>query len=320
VPELSVLLPVRDAGPYLEPSLGSLWRQSFSDFEVVAVDDGSSDGSGEALERAASREPRLRVLRQPPHGLPAALNLALAHARGSLVARHDADDLSYRRRFELQVAFLKADPRTDVVGSRLRLFPATRIGAGMRRWATWHNGLLTHQAMAREMLIDSPLAHGTAMMRRSRLERVGGWAEHDWPEDLDLWLRLLESSARFAKLPRVLYAWRRHPGSATLCQPRYGRERFDALRLEVLCRGLLNGARRVTLVGVGSSLERWDRLLRERGFQLGLMPAGRPSAGGTAPFSPPVLLVFGAAAARGRWRDWLTRAGLTEGRHFLFVA
>jgi glycosyltransferase involved in cell wall biosynthesis len=320
VPELSVLLPVRNAGPYLEASLASLWRQNFRDFEVVAVDDGSSDDSGEALERAAAREPRLRVLRQPPRGLPAALNLALAHAHGSLVARHDADDLSHRCRFELQVDYLRSDPRTDVVGSRLRLFPTARIGPGMRRWAAWHNRLLTHPAMAREMLIDSPLAHGTAMMRRSRLERVGGWAERPWPEDLDLWLRLLDSEARFAKLPRVLYAWRRHPGSATVCQPRYGRERFDALRLRVLRRGLLRGARRVTLVGVGSSLERWGGILRGAGFQPGAVPAGRPPAARAPLFRPPVLLVFGAAAARERWREWLIGAGLTEGRHFLFVA
>ncbi len=320
VTELSVLLPVRDAGPYLRASLGSLWRQTFGDFEVIAVDDGSSDGSGEALERAASREPRLRVLRQPPRGLPAALNLALAHARGHLIARHDADDLSHPRRFELQLAFLDAHPHTDVLGSRVRLFPATRVGAGMRRWAAWHNGLLTHEAMAREALIDSPLAHGTAVVRRRPLERAGGWAERDWPEDLDLWLRLLDSGARFAKLPRVLYAWRRHPGSATLRQPRYRRERFDALRLEALSRGLLRGARSVTLIGVGSSLDRWQRLLAARGFQVGSVPAGRPAAGLVPDPQPPVVLVFGAPAARARWRDALCTAGLSEGRHFLFVA
>src|SRR5689334_24261365 len=95
MPALSVLLPVRDAGPYLTASLASLWRQSFRDFEVVAVDDGSRDGSGERLERAARREPRLRVIRQDARGLPAALNRALAAARAPLLARHDADDLSH---------------------------------------------------------------------------------------------------------------------------------------------------------------------------------------------------------------------------------
>src|SRR5512134_3503561 len=105
MPAISVLLPVRDAMPWIRASLASLWRQTARDFEVIAVDDGSTDGSGEWLERAAATEPRLRVLRAPARGLPAALNTALRHARGALVVRHDADDLSHRSRLALQRAF-----------------------------------------------------------------------------------------------------------------------------------------------------------------------------------------------------------------------
>src|SRR5687767_12214234 len=185
-PALSVLLPVRDAGVWLAPSLASLFRQTDRDFEIVAVDDGSTDGSGERLDRAASADPRLRVLHTGARGLPAALNTALASARGRLLARHDADDLSHRARFERQRAYLDAHPDVSVVGARLRLFPAGDVGDGMRRWAAWHNRLLTHEAMRAELLIDSPLAHGTAMLRREALERAGGWTAREWAEDLDL--------------------------------------------------------------------------------------------------------------------------------------
>src|SRR5512134_2836642 len=95
LPALSVLLPVRDAMPFLRASIASLAQQTFRDFEIVAVDDGSTDGSGEWLERRAVHEPRLRVLRGAPRGLPAALQKALASARAPLLARHDADDLSH---------------------------------------------------------------------------------------------------------------------------------------------------------------------------------------------------------------------------------
>lgn len=205
MPRLSVLLPVRDAAPYLTASLASLARQSFGDFEVIAVDDGSTDDSGEMLERAATRDPRVRVIHTPPRGLPAALNTGLEHARGDLIARHDGDDLSHRMRFERQHRYLREHPRTAVVGTRVRLFPDRAYAAGMRRWSDWHNRLLDHDAIANEILIDSPLAHGTAMIRRSWLERIGGWTERDWPEDLDLWLRLLARGARFTKLPHALY-------------------------------------------------------------------------------------------------------------------
>jgi hypothetical protein len=188
----------------------------------------------------------------------------------------------------------------------------------MRRWEAWHNALLTHDEMAREVLIDSPLAHGTAMLRRRALERMDGWSERGWAEDLDLWVRLLDRGARFAKLPRTLYGWRQHAASSTRTDPRYARERFRALKLETLVRRHLRRRRAVTLVGVGASLSDWTGSLRGKGLRVTVRAAARPNAAFAA--SAPVVLVFGAAPARGRWRDHLASRGLREGEDFVFVA
>lgn len=221
------------------------------------MNDGSADASGAKLERAATREPRLRVVHIPPSGLPAALNIALAHARGSLIARHDADDHSHRLRFAL---------------------------------------------------------------RRNALERVGGWTDRDWPEDLDLWLRMLGTGCRFAKLPRVLYGWRQHAISATRRDPRYRRERFLDLRRETIERGLLRGSRHATVIGVGDSLETWRKLLSNGMRTVRAVAAGRPSPRMIAALAPPVVFVFGAPSARMRWRDALGASALSEGGDFVFVA
>jgi glycosyltransferase involved in cell wall biosynthesis len=319
MPSLSVLLPVRDAGAWLAPALESLWRQTHRDFEVIAVDDGSTDGSGERLERIAAREPRLRVVRTPPRGLPAALAAAHALARAPILARHDADDVSHRERFAAQLAFLRSHRDVAVVGARLRLFPSHATGPGLRRWARWHNALLTHDSMARDALIDSPLAHGTAMMRRGALERAGGWIERGWPEDVDLWLRMLGAGARLAKLPRVLYGWRQHASSATRRDPRYSPERFADLRLDALERQFLRRAPRVTLVAVGATLDRWSARLEHAGHRVTPAALGRPGAR-AMPMRPPIVLAFGAAPARERWRVALERDGRRELRDFVFIA
>src|SRR5262245_2834489 len=318
MPLISVLMPVRDAAPWLAASLASLWRQTERDFEVIAVNDGSSDASGAMLDRAAARERRLKVLHAPHRGLPLALEAARAEASGDLIARHDADDVSHRERLALQRAHLEAHPDVSVVGSRVRVFPAA--GVGMRRWVEWHNDLLTHEAMAREALIDSPLAHGTALIRRSALEAIGGWRERGWAEDLDLWLRMLAAGHRFAKLPRILYAWRQHPGSATRNDPRYARGRFIALRHEALSCGLLYRARRLTLIGVGRSLSDWRAEFALGTREVHVIEASRPGLVVLRTPVPPLVLAFGAAPAQARWRTAANTAGLIEGRNFAFVA
>jgi hypothetical protein len=320
MPAISVLLPVRDGAPWLASSLDSLWRQSERDFEVIAVDDGSIDDSAERLERAARHEPRLRVVRTAARGLPSALNTALALARAPLIARQDADDFSHRDRFAIQRAMLEANAG-DVVGSRVRLFPAAATGPGMRRWAAWHNGLLTHDAMAAERFIDSPLAHGTALMRRAAIEAVGAWRENGLPEDLDLWLRWSGAGLRFAKSGRVLYGWRQHAASATRRDPRYRPEAFLALKADALARSPIAARGRALLVGVGASLARWrDALSGRLALELRVAPA--PSRGALAGAGAPVLLVFGMAAVRARWRRWIAteHPGWVEGDEFIFVA
>jgi GT2 family glycosyltransferase len=318
MPRVSVLLPVRDAAPWLSSALASLARQTLADHEVIAIDDGSRDGSGELLDRAARRDPRFVVRHTPARGLPAALDLALSLARAPWVARQDADDVSHRKRLECQFDWLEAHPDVDVLGTCVRLFPDGATGAGMRRWAAWHDSLLTHEAMRRELMIDSPLAHGTAMIRRSVLEAAGGWHERGWAEDLDLWVRLFARGARFAKLAQPLYGWRQHRGSATHTDARYSHMRFLSLKSAALDEDFLSGGRRATLIGVGTSLSRWRETLGprlERSVEL-----RRPAPESLESLRPPLVLALVAPVARERWRSVLTNRGLRELSDFIFVA
>jgi glycosyltransferase involved in cell wall biosynthesis len=311
---------VRNAQPWLTHSLATLGRQTMPDFEVIAIDDGSTDASGAVLEAHAARDSRVGVLRTPGIGLPAALNLGFAHARAPYIARMDADDLISRHRFGLQHAHLEAHPEWAVAGSRVRLFPHREVGVGMGRWIRWHNALLDHESIAREMLIDSSLVHGTAMIRREWLERVGGWTNEDWPEDLDLWIRLLDAGARFCKLPQTLYGWRQHAASATRTDERYRLERFVRLKLDALGRWLRPDQRPPTVIGVGRSLERWQAALRARWPETNAIETRSPAHDLLARIAPPIVLVLVAYQRRDLWRSAMTRHGFVESRDFIFVA
>lgn len=205
IPTLSVLLPVYNAGRFLAEALESLAAQTFPDFEVIAVNDGSTDGSAEILRAAALRRPWLRVVDQPNGGVAAALNRAFAESRGALLARMDADDIALPRRFERQVAFLDRHPEVGVCGTAIREF-----GPGTPRVLAYPR---FNSGIRARLVFGSALAHPTVVMRRPVLQAEAGPYSGQF-EDYDLWLRLA-GRTEFANLPEVLLEYRIHAGQVT---------------------------------------------------------------------------------------------------------
>jgi glycosyltransferase involved in cell wall biosynthesis len=330
-PAVSVLLPVRDARPTLAECLASLAAQTLDDHEVVAVNDGSRDGSDEILDAQARHEPRLRVLHRPARGLVATLNEALAAARGTFVARMDADDVADRERLSLQAERLHEDPAVDVLGCRVRLLGARR---GMRAYVAWQNRLLDHDAIVRDLYVEAPLVHPSVMMRAETLRRLGGYRAFDGPEDYDLWLRAHAAGLRFGKRSEVLLTWRDRGDRLTRRDPRYAPERFQALKLDALCAGLLADRDAVVIWGAGPIGKSWCRALRARGLGVQAFVEVDPRKIGRRIHGAPVVAVaeagafrgplhlaaVGQAGARARIRAEARRLGLVETRDFVAVA
>jgi glycosyltransferase involved in cell wall biosynthesis len=330
------LLPVRDAAETLTECLESLAAQTLADHEVVAVDDGSEDGGAEVLDARARVDSRLRVFHTSPRGLVPALNLALAEARGRLVARMDADDVAHPERLERQTRRLEEDGGVDVLGCRVELVPSAGvpIRGGMRTYVEWSNGLLDHRSMARDRFVESPLVHPSAAMRRKTLVRLGGWRGFDGPEDYDLWLRAFDAGLRFAKLGEVLLRWRDRPERLTRTDPRYAPERFLALKLIALGRGPLTPRRPVVVWGAGKVGKAWGRALLAAGHRLAAFVEVDPRKLGERIHGAPVVSVAEAGAfrrslhlaavgqegARERIRAEAARLGLVEGADLLAVA
>ncbi|MGB5880726.1 MAG: glycosyltransferase [Thermoanaerobaculia bacterium] len=337
-PSISVLLPVWNAEPYLEECLQSLAVQSWTDFEVVAVDDGSDDGSSERLTDWQARDARFRLVRLPHQGLVTALNAGLDRCRGELVARMDADDVTDPRRLELQANLLRQDPSLDLVACLVRHFPDESVGQGYRIYEEWLNNLVEHDDILRERFVESPMPHPAVMARRRVLAEAGGYRETGGPEDYDLWLRLAAAGKRFCKVPEYLYFWREHPDRLTRTDSRYAVERFLACKAHHLARGPLVGRERVIVWGAGQTGRRLSKHLIREGVPLqafididpakvgrtlrGLpirLPAELPQLTSAAK-SCVILAAVSSRGARKLIRNRLGELGYSEAEDFWCVA
>jgi glycosyltransferase involved in cell wall biosynthesis len=198
MPAASVILPCHNAAATIDETLESLARQTLADFEVIAVNDGSTDATGERLTAWAARDSRFRVFSQPHGGVVAAANAALERASAPFIARMDSDDRAHPQRLEKQVACLRAHPDVAVVGSWVRAFHEDGVREGYRIYIEWLNSLVTDADIRREIFVESPLANPSTMLRREWFERMGGYHDYGWPEDYDLWLRMYLAGAKFA--------------------------------------------------------------------------------------------------------------------------
>ncbi|MDP6777525.1 MAG: glycosyltransferase [Candidatus Latescibacteria bacterium] len=335
---VTVLLPVYNADATLDLALQSLCRQRFEAFEVVAVDDGSEDGTADILKRYAAQDRRVRPIFARRRGLVAALNTSLAHAEGRLVARMDADDVSHPLRLGLQQSYLHEHPDVSVVGSLIRFFPWPRVGDGFRIYQSWLNGIVDPPDIAREIFIESPLAHPSVMMRRSDLEAIGGYRDFGWPEDYDLWLRLHLADRRLAKVPRLLFYWREGPSRLTRRDGRYSVENFIRAKAHYLRLGPLRTDPRAVVWGAGQIGRRLSKHLQRRGVDLIAFVDIDPRKIGSTRRGAPIIspddlpdvhrssgrpLILAAVPSRGARaliRTRLEALGLAEGREFLCVA
>lgn len=342
---VTVLMPCRDAAAYLEAAITSVREQTFTDFEVVAVDDGSTDETFGMLYTWAQRDGRVRVISSHGRGLVAALASGLASARGELIARMDADDIADPERLERQVALLDHDPRIAACGTGIRYFPESEVRDGARRYESWINRLVSHVDIARDVFIECPIPHPTLMIRRHVLLGIGGYRELGWPEDYDLVLRLWSAGYRMAKVPDVLLRWRESPDRASRTDDRYAPVEFRRIKIFFLQRTLLAGGRSAVVVGTGPIGKAFARDLADAGTAIEAfldidprkvgqeihgapvlgyeeLPAfleqrGTSSAAGAGPL---VLAAVGQEGARGEIRATLRRAGLVELEDFVAVA
>jgi len=202
-PKISVLLAVYNAEKYVGEAIDSLLNQTFSDFEVIVVNDGSTDKSLEILNQFS--DPRLKVISQRNHGLASSLNTAANHATGEYLARMDADDICLPQRFEAQVNFLDRNQDVSVVGSAVEY-----IDSNGNYLARSFPPLASHIIAQKIMGGGCCLAHPSVMIRTQKFKQVGGYDERMCytMQDLLLWAKMIATGHVLQNLPMPLIQYR----------------------------------------------------------------------------------------------------------------
>lgn len=214
MPKVSIILPVYNAEPFLPLALASLLCQTHRNIEVIALDDGSQDGSLGILQAAADMDPRVSVLSRPNRGLIATLNEGLQLADSDFVARMDADDVAYPARIGAQLARFAEDNALGLLGTNFdTLFAADRVEPAQGAILTKPGERAVFGRFA------TPLRHPTVMFRRTRLGAGRLVYDPAYPcaEDFDLFRRLAEETG-VAETAEPLLAYRLHSGSVTARQ------------------------------------------------------------------------------------------------------
>ncbi|MHB1309196.1 MAG: glycosyltransferase [Limisphaerales bacterium] len=334
---MTVLLPLFNAGATVEAAIRSLLSQTLADWELVAVDDGSTDGTADRVEALGRIDPRIRLLRRPHRGLVAALEDGWSAAGGRFIARMDADDVAYPERLARQAGFLQAHPDVGLVGCRVDFGGDRQARAGYAVHVDWLNGLVTSGEIALNRFVESPFAHPSVMFRPELGARHGGYRDGPFPEDYELWLRWLEAGVRMAKVPQVLLRWNDPPGRLSRSDPRYDPAAFYAIKAPYLARWLrahVGATRRLLVWGAGRLTRRRAEILLDHevtidGYvdidsrKLGTRRDGRTVIGPGALPPPGEVFVLGYVAKRGAResiRATLGQRGYLEGRDFLMAA
>jgi glycosyltransferase involved in cell wall biosynthesis len=205
MPRLSVIMSVYNDANFLPYSIESILNQSFSDFEFIIVDDGSTDLSSNILAHYEKLDSRICVIRQENTGLTAALNVALKKAGGEYVARMDADDVSLPERFATQVAFLDANSEIGVVGSCVLLIEDGPLNGQIRYFPA------DDATIRCQMLFHNPLVHPTVMLRKAVFDQNGLHYDPSFlrSQDYDLWERA-SAYTRFANITQPLLNYQVH--------------------------------------------------------------------------------------------------------------
>lgn len=228
---ISILTPVKNAGPYLRDCLLSIQQQTERNWELIAVNDGSTDDSRAILDEFAHTDPRIRVLENNGTGIIPALRMAYANSSGQFITRMDADDIMAANKLEILKHKLMVNGMGHVAVGLVKYFSADGVKEGYRHYQGWLNHLTAsgtnYSDIYRECVIPSPCW----MTFREDLDNCGAFNSDQYPEDYDLTFRFFANNIKVIPCTDIIHHWRDHGERTSRNHPNYADNRFLELKL-----------------------------------------------------------------------------------------
>lgn len=338
-PRVSVLLPVYNAAATLPAAVESIVRQSFSDWELLLINDGSTDETQTVAEHFAAADKRIQLLSFTGNrGITAALNAGIEKAQGEYIARMDADDISHPARLQQQTQFLDAHPGIGLAGTLVSHGGDSNVQQGYALYIDWINSLATPETIFINRFIESPFAHPSVMFRKTIAARFGAYRHGDFPEDYELWLRWMSEGVQMARVPEVLLTWHDPPARLSRTDKRYRTEAFHHCKAQYLAEHLrktvLAPGKKIWLCGAGRITRKRSQSLLVQGIEVnGYIDVDPHKIGRTynglpvislEQLGPPeenfVISYIGNRGAREEIRADLVKRGFVEGTDVIFAA
>lgn len=326
-----MLLPFRNAEQYFNEALVSIAGQTFTDIEVVLINDSSEDSSILLAEDWCLKDSRFILVNNAGTGLVDALNTGLERCSGDWIARMDADDISLPERIEKQHRLAVSMGSMTVVSCQVRSFPDNVVTRGYRLYERWLNSLIEPEEIEKNLFIESPVPHPTAFFHRQNILAEGGYTERELPEDYELWLRLWSRDYRFTRVPEVLLKWRDHADRLSRTSSAYSLTSFYTLKAKYLEHVPCMSGKIVYLAGSGQTARRLGKCLQDKGFHIeafidpsesreGMLLRGRPVRGPSELSGRPdipVVIASRLPGARKSIMEYLDGLGFVEWENYV---
>lgn len=334
---ISVIMPVHNAGAYLEEAVASILNQKNIILELILVNDHSSDGAIEKLPKKLTQDHRLKFVSSTSRGVVAAMAAGYAKAQGEYIARMDADDISLPHRLFEQLTYLQNNPEIGIAGGQIKIVSEFNIAKGFSLYEKWLNQLCSSEDIERELFIESPIPNPTAFFRRESYDLLNGYQDTEWAEDYDMWLRAHALGIKMGKPNGVLLHWREHDKRLTHNDSRYDNKLFIKARAYYLSHSYYLKERKAIIWGTGPIGVYIYDILVEQKIEVEAFIEVNPRRVGGLKRGLPVLhysdlnrythnnnaLIIGAVGSRGaraEIRQALLNMGKEEGSDFLFAA